>query len=198
MNAYKNFDGPQHIMNIKERAMEVGFTASCDDLTSHLLRTLIASKQQSNILELGTGVGYSTAWILDGMDKDSKLTTVELNEEFASIAKEYLGHDQRVNFVIQDGEEFIKDHIDYKYDFIFADTWPGKFNHIEEVLGMVKPGGIYLIDDLNLQANWPEGHSDKVIELITYLESRGDFYMSKLDCSTGLIIMTSKNIQRYI
>ncbi|WP_246246803.1 hypothetical protein [Paenibacillus lemnae] len=63
---------------------------------------------------------------------------------------------------------------------------------LEEVLSMVKPGGMYIIDDLNPQPNWPEGHGDKVEELITYLESRNDFFMSKLNWSSGLIFMTRK------
>jgi hypothetical protein len=34
------------------------------------------------------------------------------------------------------------------FDLIFADSWPGKFSALELALGMVKPSGFYLIDDL--------------------------------------------------
>ena len=63
---------------------------------------------------------------------------------------------------------------------------------IEEALNMVAPGGLYIIDDLNPQPNWPEGHGSKVVALITYLETRKDFFMSKLNWSTGLILMTRR------
>lgn len=32
-------------------------------------------------------------------------------------------------------------------DFIFADTWHGKYLMLAEVLDMLNPGGLYIIDD---------------------------------------------------
>ncbi|WP_139458813.1 hypothetical protein [Bathymodiolus thermophilus thioautotrophic gill symbiont] len=77
-------------------------------------------------------------------------------------------------------------------DFIFADTWPGKYNYLEELLNLLKGGGIYLIDDMLPQENWPEGHNIKADNLIQYLENREDFNCVKLNWSTGIIICTKK------
>jgi len=183
---------PEAATRIYQKAAEIGFNASCDILTGGFLRALAASKKQARILELGTGVGYSTSWIVEGMDQESKLTTVEMNVEAVSVAMEQLGKDKRIEFIVDDGENFIRDHSHEQYDIVFADTWPGKFYLTEEALAMVKPGGIYLIDDLNPQPNWPEGHGSKVVDLIAYLETRNDFFLVKLDWSTGLILMTKK------
>lgn len=42
------------------------------------------------------------------MDKKSKLTTVELHETLHQIAKKHLSDDDRLEFVTDDGREFIK------------------------------------------------------------------------------------------
>ncbi|WP_152391877.1 O-methyltransferase [Paenibacillus guangzhouensis] len=193
MEDHTNIHLPIATSILIQKAAEVGFTASCDVLTGSFLRMLAASQQHANILELGTGVGFSTAWILEGMDRESRLTTVEMDEACAAIAREILGVDPRATFVTMDGGQFIEQHAKEQYHVIFADTWPGKFYLIEEVLNMVAPGGLYIIEDLNPQPNWPEGHGAKVEELIAYLETRDDFFMSKMNWSTGLILMTRKH-----
>lgn len=191
MDDQRNIVIPETAEKIKVMANEKGFTMSCDNLTGNLLRTLVLAKSKARILELGTGAGYSTAWILEGMDDQSVLTTVEFDEQFASIAIESI-QDPRVDFHVCDGGVFIEENRDKKFDIIFADTWPGKFYLLEEVLDMVQPNGIYIIDDLNQQPNWPDGHEAKVEALIEQLEQRKDFHLLKLDWSTGIIIMTKK------
>jgi predicted O-methyltransferase YrrM len=161
---------------------------SCDNNTGTFLRTLAASKKSGAFLELGTGAGISTCWILDGMDGQSNLTTVELDESLHSIAKKHLGHDDRIEFFTGDGEEFIKTNADKRYDFIFADTWPGKFYLLDETLTMLNAGGFFIIDDLLPVPTWPEGHEEKVQHLIQYLEAREDLQLTKLNWSTGLIL----------
>jgi len=188
----RNGKPPRLADQIAHRAEELGFSASCDAQTGSLLRTLIASRPGSRILELGTGAGYSTAWIAEGMDGGSRLTTVELDEACAAVAREILGGDPRIEFAVGDGADFIRTRGSERYDFIFADTWPGKFYLTEEALAMVRPGGIYLIDDLNPQPNWPEGHGSKVEELVAYLDAREDFHLAKMNWATGLILMTRK------
>lgn len=185
---------PIQCNEIIEKAAQLGFEASCDDSLGNFLRIFTSTKKAAHILELGTGVGYSTAWILDGMDADSTLYSVEMNQECMQVAEEVLGNNMQLQLTLSDGAVFIENHLHDKFDLIFADTWPGKFYLNEEVLNMVKPGGMYIIDDLNPQQNWPEGHIEKVHELIAYLEGRDDFHMIKLDWSSGIIIMTKKHV----
>ena len=71
---------------------------------------------------------------------------------------------------------------------IFADAWPGKYSEIDEIIDLVKVGGMYIIDDMLSQPNWPEGHQQKVDGLIEYLETRDDLNLTKMNWSTGIII----------
>ena len=73
---------------------------------------------------------------------------------------------------------------------IFADAWPGKYNTLEETLALLKVGGFYVIDDMLAQANWPEGHAEKAEKLIQHLEGLDYMRFTKLNWSTGVIIMT--------
>jgi len=183
---------PEYFNEIMKKTKEIGFDQLSDDKLGSLLSTLVASKLNSKILELGTGSGLSTIWLLDGMDKGSTLKTVDNNENLVNIAKQYLQNDKRVEFFIENGEDLILRLEPNSLDFIFADTWPGKYNHLEETLNLLKSGGIYLIDDMLPQENWPEGHETKVKNLINYLENREDLNCVKLNWSTGIIICTKK------
>lgn len=164
------------------------FDQISDSMLGSLLSTLSATKPNGHFLELGTGSGLSTAWLLQGMDSQSSLTSIDNDNKLVSIAKKYLGDDQRVKFIVGAGEDLILKTTPNSIDFIFADTWPGKYNHLEETLALLKIGGIYLIDDMRPQGNWPEGHSAKADHLVQYLENRDDLLITKMSWSSGIII----------
>lgn len=188
MDENKGINLPPAYLDIQEKTRVSGFSMASDVLTGSLLRTLAASKPASNFLELGTGTGLSTSWMLDGMDQKSTLTSIDNDDAFLSIAREYLSSDSRLELVNSDGEEWVMSHLSHRYDFIFADTWHGKYLLLNEVLNMLNPGGIYVIDDMIEQANWPVGHSEKAAKLIQELENRKDLNVTKLVWSTGLMI----------
>ncbi|MCB0648795.1 MAG: class I SAM-dependent methyltransferase [Saprospiraceae bacterium] len=169
---------------------ESGFTMASDVLTCSLLKTLAASKTASKFLELGTGTGLSTAWILDGMDEDSSLVSVDNDKAVLDIAQKFLGDDKRLSLELSDGEVWVNTNLSQKFDYIFADTWHGKYLMTDEVLNMLNKGGLYIVDDMIPQDNWPEGHHEKAINFVKYLEQRTDLKLTKLNWATGIIIAT--------
>jgi len=170
----------------------VGFGMGSERMAGALLRTLAASKCGANpsaqFLELGTGTGISTAWLLDGMDAASRLTTVDNDAACVEIARRHLGHDARVEFHVMDGSAFLASLDGKQFDLIFADTWPGKFWDLDAALALLKPGGFYVIDDLQPQPNWPEGHAPKVEALIRDLAGRQELTICPMAWSSGLLI----------
>ena len=154
-----------------------------------LLATLAASKPGGRFLELGTGTGHGTAWLLSGMDATSQLDTVDTDPNVVAIAQRHLGSDRRVTFRLMDGAEFLRQAEPGQFDFIYADAWPGKFSHLDEALALLRPGGIYLIDDLLPQPNWPDGHAPNVPVLIDNLERRREFITVRLAWASGLMIV---------
>lgn len=187
-------DRPKIYQEIERKSEEIGFTMPADLYVGSLLKTLISAKPDSSFLELGTGTGLSLFWMVDGMDEDSKLVTVDNDPKLVDIAKHYFEQDERIDIVCADGSEWINQYNGEKFDLIFADAWPGKYSDIDEVLNLIKVGGFYIIDDMTAQPNWPDGHQDNVDKLISYLNSRSDFNLTKLNWSTGVIIAVRNKI----
>ncbi len=183
---------PTEYSRINLATKEAGFTMASDILTGSLLRTMAASKPGGKFLELGTGTGLSTSWILSGMDKTATLISLDNERAFLDIAAASLGADPRLTLVCSDGEAWIKQHGALKFDYIFADTWHGKYLMLHEVLDMLNPGGLYIIDDMLPQPNWPEGHDKKALKLIEELERNDTLVLTKQCWSTGIIVATKK------
>lgn len=180
---------PDVLAAIARDTAELGFTMASEPKTGALLSVLAASKPRGRFLELGTGTGVGTAWLLAGMDSDSHLDSVDSDETVLAVAKRHLGADTRVTFHLADGAEFLSRLPSGQFDLIYADTWPGKFTHASLALSLLRVGGIYFIDDLLPQPNWPEGHAPKVPALIGELEGRREFASVKLSWSSGLMML---------
>jgi predicted O-methyltransferase YrrM len=157
--------------------------------TGSLLRTLAASKPAGRFLELGTGTGVATAWLLAGMDAASRLATVDNDPTVVAIARRHLGSDRRVTFHLDDAAAFIEWQTRGSYDFVFADAWPGKFSRLEQTLALVRVGGFYFVDDLLPQPNWPAGHEPTVSALIERLATHDQFVVTKLAWASGLMVL---------
>lgn len=187
-----NLNPPAVLRDLLAVTQTLGFGLSSELLTGSLLRTLAASKPAGQLLELGTGTGAGACWLLDGMDAASRLHTLDVDETHVAVAKQFLGHDKRITFYIEDGGVAIQRMKSYgmKFDLIFADAMPGKYTHLDDALALLKAGGLYIIDDLLPQPTWPEDHAPKVPALIAALEARKDLRITKLHWSTGLIIAT--------
>ena len=185
-------DIPEAFPQLEAKCKEIGFTMPSDIYIGTLLKSLIASKSAANVLELGTGIGLSLAWMIEGLDSTSTLTSIDNDPALTEIAQEFFGKDDRVDILCEYGGQWIKNYQGDKFDLVFADAWPGKYSELKEILDLVKVGGFYVIDDMNPQPNWPEGHQEKAEALLAYLESRKDFTLIKMNWSTGVIMMTKK------
>src|SRR5258706_15066255 len=112
---------PYSIMEAKGGPSD--FTRASDRWPAPSLRTWPASKPAGKFLELGTGTGLSTSWILDGMDGRSTLISIDNDEAFLAIARRHLANDKRLRLVLTDGARGFGDNQGLKFYFIFADTW---------------------------------------------------------------------------
>ena len=183
---------PSAYRDIERATVTSGFTMPSEIMTCTMLRTLAASKPGGKFLELGTGSGLSTSWVLDGMDSSSTLISIDHDESLLSIARSYLGTDKRLHLIESDGEEWVMSNRGSMFDFIFADTWHGKYLLLDEVLEMVKPGGFYIIDDMIEQPNWPDGHAQKASNLLGYLDGRSDFFITKQNWASGIVVAVKR------
>lgn len=170
----------------------LGFALSSDAPTGALLRALAASRPGGRVLELGTGTGHGTAWLLDGMDATARLTTVDVEDATVAVARRHLGHDPRLTFHVGDGVAFLRAAED-RYDLVFADAYPGKYDALELALDLLAPGGLYVVDDLLPKHDWPEGLT-LVPRLLAALSARPDLHLAPLACASGLLVATRRGV----
>jgi predicted O-methyltransferase YrrM len=183
---------PSQLLSIKERTTELQFSMASEPLVGAMLRTLAASKPGGRFLELGTGTGIATAWLLEGMDAGSTLISVDNDSTVQQAARDSLGADGRLTLVTSGGLEFLREQPAERFDFVFADAMPGKYEGLDSALAVVKPGGFYVIDDMLPQPNWPEGHAAKVPVLIEQLAANPRFEMLPLVGASGVIVAVRK------
>ena len=188
MDTLSDKEIPDAARTIYAESKTLDFSMISEPLTGTLLRLLAATKPSARFLELGTGTGAASAWLLDGMYGASTLLSVDHDERLQSVARRHLGHDRRVTFVTADAESFLEGLHDQRFDFIFADTWAGKYLQLDMALGLLPVGGLYVIDDMLPQVNWPEGHEEKVRILLEQLASDRRFQIAKLRWASGIVV----------
>jgi predicted O-methyltransferase YrrM len=102
MNDTLNLQIPAILTEIETATKSINYQMVSEPLTGSLLKTLATSKPNGSFLELGTGTGISTAWLLAGMNANATLLSIENDPDIISIAQKYLGHDQRVTLQVED------------------------------------------------------------------------------------------------
>jgi predicted O-methyltransferase YrrM len=181
---------PPQLEAIEEATAALGFGMASDRATGMLLRTLAASKPGAQMLELGTGTGLATAWLLHGMDTAARLLSIDNDGAVQGLAAAYCGDDERLTLLTEDGDVAIQrlQATGERYGLIFADTWPGKYRLLDLTLELLEPGGFYIVDDLLPQPNWPPNHGESVERLVAELRQRKDLSLVKLEWSSGVLI----------
>lgn len=183
---------PKAFEAIASESTTIAFDMPSEVDVNALLRALAAVKPAGRCLELGTGTGLASAWILDGLGPQGRLTTVDNESTWINVARRHLGQDPRVEIICADGDDFLLQANEQSvcYDLIFADTWSGKYRLLDLALNLLAPGGMYVIDDMLPQANWPEGHATKVQDLMDELAQRSELKLCSLPWSCGVVIAT--------
>lgn len=180
---------PDALPAIEADTIASGFDMPSERRTGALLQLLAASKPNSRFLEIGTGTGLATAWLLSGMDAYSTLISVDADQKVSDIASRHLGEDRRLTLIVNDANLWLQNMEEETFDLIFADAMPGKYEHFDLAWKALSIGGFYVIDDMLPQDNWPDGHEANVERLLSQIESRTDCQLVKLDWSSGIVLV---------
>ena len=184
---------PPALAQMQADTVALCFSMASEPEVGALLRTLAATKPGGVVLELGTGTGLATAWLLDGMDDAAHLITVDNDPAAVAIARRHLASDARLQFHVMDAAELLPTLAPASVDLILADTWAGKYTHLDAALRLLKPGGLYVIDDMLPQPNWPAGHEVKVAHLLAELTVRTDLVVVQLAWASGVVVTTKRS-----
>jgi predicted O-methyltransferase YrrM len=178
---------------LSQYTREIDFPMPSTTRTGSLLRTLAASKPGGHLLELGTGTGLGTSWLLSGMDEDARLITVDNDPTVTVKARELFGGDDRVTFVTADAVTWLEDPDRGPFDLVFADCIPGKFTHRRSLLTHLRKGALYIGDDLIPNASWIEpGHEEMVGKFLPGIAADDEVIVTLMAWSSGMIVAVKR------
>jgi predicted O-methyltransferase YrrM len=104
-----------------------------------------------SILELGTFTGYATLCLAEGLDKDGKLHTIDINEELVDFQRKYFDKSGFGSQIIQHtGSALdILPRLNQTFDLIFIDAdKPNYSNYFHLIIDKLNTGGIILSDNV--------------------------------------------------
>lgn len=116
-----------------------------------LLTIISKLMHPKNILEIGTFTGYATLCLAEGLQKDGKITTLDVNEELAYLPEKYFQESEfsaQIDFQLKDAKLFLKETSE-TFDLIFIDA--DKENYVEYfnlIKNKIKSGSVIIFDNV--------------------------------------------------
>ncbi|WP_271765491.1 O-methyltransferase [Aquimarina algiphila] len=104
-----------------------------------------------NILEIGTYTGYSALCLMEGIQQNGELHTIDINEELEDFQRKYFDlspYGKQIYQYIGDATKIIPD-LDMKFDLVFIDAdKPNYPAYFELIIGKMNSGGVILSDNV--------------------------------------------------
>ena len=173
---------PEMVHVCKTLAEKNEFYHSCSDEVGRLLAVLVGQVSDGKILEIGTGLGVGSSWILSTIAPTVQFISIDNSTEKIILTRKTIKHNQ-VEFVEGDWKEIINRG---PFKFVFVDAEVAKKDECEELFNILDIGGMLLIDDFTPQEHWPEewrGKPDLVRE----------FWLNHPSLSTIEVNLTEKS-----
>ena len=96
---------------------------------AQFLKVLIKIKKPKKILEIGTAIGYSSIVMIDAMENEGTVTTIERRDDMIEIAKKNIlksGYEDRIHILRGEAQEILP-QVNDKFDMIFLDAAKSKY-----------------------------------------------------------------------
>ena len=106
-----------------------------------------------------------------------------------AIARRHLGDDPRIDFVTADADTWLTDQQPgQQFDLAFVDCRPGKYLRLDDLLALLKPGALYVVDDMLPQATWPDDHQPRVGGFLDRLPEVANLRATPMRWASGLVV----------
>ena len=141
----------EHLQNARARADEVG-VAPIGPGGGAALRLLAAVANAGAVVEVGTGTGVSSLWLLRGMRPDGVLTSVDREAEHQRLARTTLTEAgiaaNRFRLISGSALDVLPRLTDGGYDVVFVDADKRDYPlFVEEAVRLLRPGGVLAFDN---------------------------------------------------
>ncbi len=116
------------------------------------LRLIAAMADARSVVEIGTGAGVGSMWLLRGMRPDGVLTTIDVEPEHHRAARETFSEagiaSNRVRLISGRALEVLPRLTDTAYDLVFCDGDKTEYaGYLEQALRLLRPGGVVVFDN---------------------------------------------------
>jgi predicted O-methyltransferase YrrM len=114
----------------------------------HLLARMAGARR---VLEIGTLGGYSTIWLARAVGEGGQVVTLELEPEYAVVARANLdaaGVGERVEIIVGPAIESLAG-LEEPFDFVFIDAdKPSNVAYLREAMRLTRPGATIIVDNV--------------------------------------------------
>lgn len=139
-----------------------------------LLTMLVSISGAANILEIGALGGYSGICLARGFGSTGKLTSLELEESYAELAKRNLtdaGFGGQVTYMTGPALDSLEKLVDSegRFDFFFIDADKENYeNYLDACLKLAQPGAVIVADNVLAGGTvaYPEASPQKNTEVM--------------------------------
>jgi caffeoyl-CoA O-methyltransferase len=160
-----------------------------EELHGRLLRILAESTKAKNVVEIGTGTGVSSLWLCLGLkNTGGKLITHEIDYKKVLLAKanfKRAGVENLVTVVAGDAHRTVA-QLKEPIDILFMDAEGGNLDYLNQLLPLVRPGGLILLDNASKPKLCPP-----CIKVITTNPNLETIFLNMQ--STGISLTVKKN-----
>jgi caffeoyl-CoA O-methyltransferase len=107
--------------------------------------------QPKNVLEIGTYTGYSALCILEGLDPNGTIHTIDKNEELINIQRKYFNKSKKGNKIIRHNGDALNiiPKINESFDLIFIDADKENYiNYFNLVINKLNKNGVLISDNV--------------------------------------------------
>ncbi|WP_114558488.1 O-methyltransferase [Desertihabitans aurantiacus] len=148
---------PSLVTKALRKSLAMGYLEATRTETGRLLATLAATRQ-GTIAECGTGCGVGAAWLRSGAPSATRVLTAELEGSLAhEVADMFAG----------DGIDVL--HADWSalesaapFSLLFLDASQALMSERDDVIALVEPGGMIVLDDFTPSISWPPRVHDRL------------------------------------
>lgn len=201
--AINTFCFDEQILRLRKGAFERGIPVSSDETLAFLLTCVKMAKPQ-RILEIGTAIGVSGLAMLNAC-KNARLTTLEVNNDFANEAKRNFadaGVGDRVTLLQGDAAQILPT-LEGCYDFVFLDGPKVQYiKYLPYIKKLLNVGGTLFSDDI-LMYGWVNGEKpvppkrrmlvEHIREYLKALQSDKDLFTQIVDVGNGVALSIKNN-----
>lgn len=161
------------LLGARERAAHLG-CSSVTPAVGATLRLLAATAGVRTAVEIGTGTGVGSLWLLAGMDPDGVLTTIDTELEYHKAARTAFTaagiKPVRCRAITGQAQEVLPRLADGSYDLVVIGSGQGNLgSYVEQAQRLLREGGLVVIENAlgNGRVADPANREESTTELRT-------------------------------